>query len=168
MEPWVDKIYTAYQFENPDNDPKGKWFSGSLSFSEERSNPKHPNYYSITSPSKVVWIRQWQVTQQEMEDLIAQGDIFWGLPPAYDKVPRKKIRPDVDEVIPANIFDECGTTKSAEKEVEKLMGCPCFSYPKPHKLIEKLLSLITIDDDICLDFFSGSATTAHAVMQRNI
>ena len=78
---WTDYDYTSYEFTNPDNDPKGKWFSGSLSFNENRSNPLHPNYYTITSPSGVKWTRQWQVDYDEMQKLIAEGEISWGNSP---------------------------------------------------------------------------------------
>ena len=111
---WTDYDYTSYEFTNPDNDPKGKWFSGSLSFNENRSNPLHPNYYTITSPSGVKWTRQWQVNYDEMQKLIEEGDISWGTSPKFDSVPRQKIRPSKIEIIPPNIFENCGTTAGAE------------------------------------------------------
>lgn len=165
--PWNDEAYTNYDFSNPDNDPKGKWFSGSLSFSEERSNPNHPNYYSITSPTGVKWERQWQVSREEMQVLIESGDISWGDSIRMDGVPRQKIRPSVIDIIPNNIFDECGTTKSAQTDLSRLMGCECFSYPKPVDLLLKILEITTMKDAIVLDFFSGSGTTAHATLQLN-
>ena len=111
---WNEKQYTDYKFTNPDNDPKGEWFSGSISFDEKRSNPKHENYYTIKSPSGVIWTRQWQVSEDEMDDLIKSGDIFFGYPPEYDNTPRLKIRPSQIDIIPSNIIDNVGTTKSAE------------------------------------------------------
>lgn len=164
---WTDKSYTNYDFSNPDNDPKGKWFSGSLSFSESRSNPLHPFYYSITSPTGVKWTRQWQVPRDEMEALIANGDISWGNPVTCDGVPRQKIRPSVIEIIPPNIIDNCGSTAGAQNELIDLLGSDVFAYPKPVALINHLLALSTNKKDLILDFFSGSATTAHAVMQLN-
>lgn len=164
---WQDKVLTDYTFTNPDDDPKGAWFSGSISFSEERSNPLHRNYYSIESPSKIIWTRQWQVEFDEMNDLIQEGDIFWGYPPKYDHIPRKKIRPQEIEVIPQNIWDDCGTTQSAEKELSQILGGKFFDYPKPMKLLKKIIKIASDTDSLILDFFSGSATTAHAVMQLN-
>lgn len=165
---WNEKDYTNYEFSNPDNDPKGKWFSGSLSFSEERSNPLHPNYFTVTSPTGVVWKRQWQISEEEMNDLINNGDISWGNPCTMDGVPRQKIRPSVIDIIPNNIFDNCGTTKSASTYLSSLMGKECFSYPKPVELMEKLLEITNIKDGIILDFFSGSSTMAQAIFQNNI
>lgn len=165
--PWTEKAYNNYTFTNPDEDPRGKWFSGSLSFTEQRSNPGHPNYYTITSPSGVQWTRQWQVTEAEMDELIAAGDIFWGSEPAFDSVPRRKIRPGSIDIIPGNIISGCGTTKSAVTDLDRLMGCHCFDYPKPVGLIQKLLTYYDTRNAVVLDFFSGSATTAHAVMEQN-
>ena len=167
LPPWKDSRTTNYEFSNPDNDQKGKWFSGSLSFSESRSNPLHENYYTITSPSGINWTRQWQISQVEMNELISNGDIFWGYYPNYDSVPRQKIRPSVIEVIPANILENCGTTKSAINDLRQLLESDVFEYPKTVNLLKKVLQLNTQDSDIILDFFSGSATTAHAVMQLN-
>ena len=164
---WRDKVFTEYEFQNPDNDPKGIWFSGSISFNEERSNPQHPNYYSIESPSKIVWTRQWQVSFEEMQTLIQEGDIFFGYPPNYDAVPRLKIRPQEIDVIPQNILGDCGTSKSAENEVKNLLSGKMFDYPKPTLLIKKIINFSSSSDSLILDFFSGSATTAHAVMQLN-
>ena len=166
---WNEVAYTNYEFSNPDGDPKGDWFSGSLSFSENRSNPKHPNYYTIVSPSGVEWTRQWQVPKNEMEKLISDGDISWGKAPLYNSVPRQKIRPSEIDVIPNNIIDEVGTTQSAITDLDSLMGVKkIFDYPKPVELIKKLFSFLERSKDcVVVDFFSGSATTAHAVMQLN-
>ncbi len=165
---WNDIKFTSYNFENPDNDPKGKWFSGSISFSEERSNPMHPNYFSITSPSGIVWTRQWQVSKDEMDLLISNGDIYWGDSPKYDAVPRQKIRPAEIDIIPENIFNDCGTTQSASAHLIKLMGADVFDYPKPVDLIAHILKIADIKNSIIMDFFSGSATTAEAIMSMNV
>ncbi|MCR4953244.1 MAG: site-specific DNA-methyltransferase [Treponema sp.] len=169
MKPWNEKKVCDYPFKNPDNDPKGPWFSGSLSFTETRSNPKSKNFYTIKSLSGVEWSRQWMIPQSQMEQLIKDGDISFGKAPDFDSVPRKKIRPGAKiDVIPNNIIDDCNTTRGAERYLESLFGCICFSYPKPYELIKKLASFMNLRDSIVLDFFSGSATTAEAVMRFNI
>ena len=165
---WTEEKFTDYDFKNPDNDEKGEWFSGSISFDEKRSNPLHENYYSITSPSGVVWKRQWQISKDEMDKLIAKGDIYFGLPPKYDNVPRKKIRPSLIETIPSNIIKDKGTTKSAENELKLIFGFKIFDYPKPVSLIKHLINISTKDKGaIILDFFAGSGTTGHAVLELN-
>lgn len=167
LKEWKEKSYTNYKFTNPDNDPKGPWFSGSISFAENRSNPLHENYYEIESPSGIKWKRQWQVSKSEMKDLIDSGDIYFGIAPDYDNIPRRKIRPSIVEIIPKNILEDCGTTKSAENELFNILGAKYFSYPKPCELIKHFLRFIDKDNAMVLDFFAGSGTTGHAVMDLN-
>ena len=169
LKPWFEKKSCKYNFKNPDNDPKGPWFSGSLSFSENRSNKNSEKYYSIESPSGKIWNRQWHISKEEMENLIKNGDVFFGRSPNYSQVPRRKIRPQkIIEVIPNNIIEDCNTSRGAQKYLSSLFGTNCFSYPKPYELIQKLLSLIDLKDSIVLDFFSGSATTAESVIRNNL
>lgn len=165
---WKENVWTDYDFKNPDNDPKGVWFSGSISFTESRSNPNHENYYSIQSPSGVTWTRQWQVSKSEMDHLISNGDIYFGEYPNYDNVPREKIRPSLIEVIPSNIIENKGTTKGAETELKNILGVKNFDYPKPIALIKHLINISGVDSNaIILDFFAGSGTTGHAVLELN-
>lgn len=65
------------------------------------------------------------------------------------------------------IFDDCGRTTDGTLEINNLLGKGYFDFPKPTNLIKKLLYIATGNDDIILDFFSGSSTTADAVMQMN-
>lgn len=165
---WRIKHAINYEFSNPDNDPKGAWFSGSISFDENRSNPLHENYYEIKSPSGVKWTRQWFVCKEEMEDLIENGDIYWGSEPEYNNIPREKVRPSTDNIIPPNIFkaENVGTTRSAQTALNNLFEKKqVFDNPKPVGLIQRLLDLNNCD--IILDFFSGSATTGQAIIELN-
>ena len=169
LEPWSILKGKNYQFSNPDNDPKGEWFSGSISFSEERSNKAHDNYYKIESPSGISWERQWQCSFDEMQEHINKGNIYWGTSPEFSNVPRLKIRPtDEEELIPENIIENAGTTKSAETYLNNLFGVDkIFSYPKTPELIKHIVELSTNPNEIILDFFAGSGTTGDALMQLN-
>jgi len=168
LEPWSILSYANYEFSNPDNDPRGPWFSGSISFSEERSNKKHPNYFEIKSPSGIVWRRQWQRTKEEMKELLRQKKIFLGLPPKYDAVPRIKIFPrDIDEQIPPNIIDNVESTRAAQKKLDAMFGEKVFDYPKPVSLMKHLIKLASRKSDIVLDFMAGTGTTAQAVLELN-
>jgi adenine-specific DNA-methyltransferase len=166
---WSFLASADYDFKNPDNDPRGAWFSGSVSFSEERSNKKHKNYYEITSPSGIVWKRQWQCTEKEMEEYLKDKKIFFGIAPKYDAVPRLKIFPDdTSEQIPQNIIEGVGTTRDAQKYLDDLFGKKVFDYPKPVALIKWFLErVLQKDDAIILDYFAGSGTTAEAVLEYN-
>ena len=161
---------TDWATTNADDDPRGNWFSGSISFTEKRSNPNHKNYYSITSPSGKVWTRQWQTSEEEMKKLIADNRIFWGQAPAYDKVPRVKIFNDQQsEVIPRNIIEPAETTRAAQHHLDELLGQPgAFDNPKPVSLIKHLIEITRQPSDaLVLDFFAGSGTTFEAVCALN-
>ena len=161
---------TDWATKNADNDPRGNWFSGSISFTEKRSNPNHKNYYTITSPSGKVWTRQWQTSEEEMKKLIADKRIFWGQAPAYDKVPRVKIfNNEESEVIPRNIIEPEETTRAAQHHLDELLGQPgAFDNPKPVSLIKHLIQITRQPSDaLILDFFAGSGTTFEAVCALN-
>ena len=170
LKPFRENVQTDWAKKNADNDPRGNWFSGSISFTEGRSNPNHKNFYSITSPSGVVWTRQWMVSQNEMQKLIAQQRIFWGAAPAYDKVPRIKIfNEESAEVIPRNIIEKIESTRAAQRHLDKLLGEKgAFDNPKPVSLITHLLKVSCMPQDaIVMDFFAGSGTTFEAVCTLN-
>jgi len=170
LRPFVEIEYSSWAKKNVDNDPRGNWFSGSISFNETRSNPKHHNYYSITSPSGKVWTRQWQRSKAEMEELIADNRIYFGPAPDYDAVPRIKIFNDVPtEVIPRNIIEEVETTRSAQNHLDELLGEKgLFDNPKPVDLISHLIEITQMPaDSIIMDFFAGSGTTFEAVCELN-
>lgn len=170
LRPFTEMEYSDWAKTNADNDPRGNWFSGSISFTEERSNPKHHNFYSITSPSGKVWTRQWMVSREEMDELIKDNKIFWGQAPDFDKVPRKKIFNDTPtEVIPRNIIENVESTRSAQAHLDKLLEKKgAFDNPKPVDLIAHLIKITQLPDDaIIMDFFAGSGTTFEAVCQLN-
>lgn len=175
---WTSVREAKGTFSNPDNDPRGQWFSGSISFSEERSNKNHPNYFTIESPSGIKWTRQWMCTLEEMTDYLKNNKIYFGNAPKYENTPRIKIFPsDTNEIIPDNILPNVGTTRSAQTELNKIIGTkinekgktvPKFDNPKPHELIEHLVKICSENNSITiLDFFAGSGTTGHAVMKLN-
>lgn len=166
---WCDVQYAQGIFSNPDNDPRGEWFSGSISFDEKRSNKNRDTYFTIKSPSGVEWTRQWQVEKPEdMYELIRDNRIYFGPAPEYVNVPRKKIFPtDENEIIPSNLMDDVGTTRSAQAELDNIMNGKFFDNPKPTGLIKKIISISADKNSVILDFFSGSGTTAHAVAELN-
>lgn len=162
--------YSDWAKKNVDNDARGNWFSGSISFSEERSNPNHRNYYSITSPSGKTWTRQWQITKEEMDALIADNRIYWGNAPEFDCVPRKKVFNETPtKVIPRNIIENVESTRAAQNHLDNLLGKKnLFDNPKPVDLISHLIEITQMPKDaLILDFFAGSGTTFEAVCALN-
>ena len=165
---WSDQQLAKGTFTNPDNDPRGPWFSGSISFSEERSNKNNVKYYTIESPSGIKWTRQFMVTRQEMDELLANNLIYFGPAPDYSNTPRLKVFPtDTNEIIPSNLLSEFDSTRKAQGDLDDLMGDHVFDNPKPVNLIEHLMKICGVGgDDVVIDFFAGSGTTGHSVLNR--
>lgn len=158
-------------YGNPDNDPRGNYKSGVISKKEEASNPKHKNYFTVTSPSGKTYTRQFDCSKSEFEVLDKDGRIYWGK--NGDSVPSIKIFVNEKrEVTTSSILDyKDMTTTQGSKTLEEILninGIGSEMRPKPVALMHKLAQIGTINQEsIILDFFSGSATTAHAVMQLN-
>jgi adenine-specific DNA-methyltransferase len=161
---------TGWATANIDNDKRGPWFSGSISFTERRSNGNHRNYFTITSPSGKKWTRQWLCGQEEMAELIAENRIYWGPAPEHGSVPRKKIFNGEDSsVIPRNIIECADSTREAQKYLDNVLNVKnAFANPKPVNLIDYLLTMTqTGSDAVILDFFAGSGTTLESVLRMN-
>ena len=154
---------------NPDNDPRGNWQSGIMSYEEGHQNEDRTSeyYYSITLPSGRVMTRHWFVLQNEFEELRNDNRIYF--PNNGDGVPRKKtFENEEQEYKCETILRGFGTFSSAKDEIKDLFGNrDIFDTPKPQKMIKELVRCSTGKNDIILDFFAGSSSTAHAVMQLN-
>lgn len=160
------------KFKNPDNDPRGVWTSGDLTSKTKAAG----HSYAITSPSGKEFYppegRQWAPAYETYLKLKSENRIWFG--EKGDNVPRQKqfLTEIQNGVVPTSILfhSECGHNQEAKKELISLLPGigNSFETPKPVRLLMKLLNLVQLsDNDIILDFFSGSATTAHAVMQLN-
>ena len=170
LKPFTEVEYSDWAKTNPDNDERGNWFSGSISFTEKRSNPNHKNYYTITSPSGIKWTRQWLIPQDKMNELIKENKIFWGQAPSFNKVPREKIFNNTEkEVIPKNIIDCVQSTRNAQNHLDELLETEkVFDNPKPVDLIAHLIQITQMPANaIIMDFFAGSGTTFEAVCKLN-
>lgn len=170
LPPFRESERAKWAKTNPDDDSRGNWFSGSISFTEKRSNPNHRNFYSVTAPDGRIWTRQWLVPKQEMDALIADGRIYFGRPPRFGKVPRVKIFNETEtEVIPRNIIQKTESTRSAQNHLDKILGVKgAFENPKPVPLIAHFLKICRLPESaVILDFFAGSGTTFEAVCAVN-
>ena len=170
LRPFEETAQTQWASQNKDNDPRGNWFSGSVSFTEKRSNPKHPNFFTIKSPSGVEWTRQWQRTRAQMDELLADNRIYFGPAPEYKGVPRIKIfNQDTQKIIPRNIIDCVDSTRHAQAHLDELLGAKgLFDNPKPVELISHLIEITCMPKDaLIMDFFAGSGTTFEAVCRLN-
>lgn len=140
--------------------------TANLAVNIEKEKTNHPNYFTITNPSGDSFTRQWKWSKLEIEKLIKEDLIFWGSD--GHKQPRLIIPTDERRTTFLLSILNYGGTTVGRKDFELLMGCDIeFSYPKPVILLRKLIETATNSNSLILDFFSGSATTAHAVMKLN-
>ena len=140
--------------------------TANLAVNAQNERADHENYFSITNPNGDVFKRQWKWGREQVERLIAENLVYWGSDGR--RQPRLIIPTDNRRRTYLRSILDYGGTTSGRKDFESSMGSEIeFSYPKPILLIKKLILAITTGDDIVVDFFSGSGTTGHAVMQLN-
>lgn len=159
------------QYKNPDNDPRGPWTSANmvgLATADARPNL----HYDLINPADGRNYgcpeKGWRYDRNTMNRLIQEGRIIW--PDNPEGRPRKKsFLNELSDNLPgfSSIFNTGIYTNTATKEIGGLFNRYLFDFPKPVEIIKQLISQVSNADDIILDFFSGSATTAHAVMQLN-
>ena len=156
-------------YKNPDNDSRGVWQSTSLSVS--RITEK--DIYPIISPNGLTFLppmgSAWRFSKDKLKELIDDNRIYFG--ENGNNTPRqKRFLIEVQQgITPSTVWDfsDVGHTDEGKKETSKLFNSAVFDYPKPVRLLKRVLEISNLKDDFILDFFSGSGTTAHAVMQLN-
>ena len=159
------------RYQNPDNDPRGVWKPSDLSVKTYNAACDYP----ITTPSGRVIEppagRCWSLSKNAFLERLQDNRIYFGA--GGNSVPcMKRFLTELkyDGMAPTSImfYKDVGHSQEGAKEVTKLLDAGAFDGPKPVRLLTRLLTLANLkDDSIVLDFFSGSATTAHAVMQMN-
>ncbi len=159
------------QYQNPDNDPRGPWTSANmvgLATADARPNL----HYDLINPADGINYgcppKGWRYDRNTMKRLIDEGRIIW--PGNPEGRPRKKsFLNEISEVLPgySSVFGDGIYTNTATKELFSIFQAHYFDFPKPVEVIKQLIEQVTEPNDIVFDFFSGSATTAHAVMQLN-
>ena len=163
---------TDARYSNPDNDVRGVWKG--TSFLNPATPSQRPNLcYPITNPNTNQVTRPttnaWRRSKEEFEKLAADNRLYWGKN-GIQPVPAIKIfLSEVRGLTPINFWEHeyAGNTDKGTAELQKLIEFKAFNNPKPSKLIYRCLEHGVNKDDIILDYFAGSATTAHAVMQLN-
>lgn len=159
------------RYKNPDNDPRGVWKPSDMSVKTYNAACDYP----ITCPSgRIVEPpagRCWRLSANAFAERLHDNRIWFG--PDGNSVPCiKRFLSELkfNGMAPASIlfYKEVGHSQEGAQEVAKLMEGAYFDGPKPLRLLRRLLTLANLNKkSLVLDFFSGSATTAHAVMQMN-
>lgn len=157
------------RYENLDNDIRGIWKSDDL------TSMGKGHIYEIITPNKDVKIpsdgRSWVVSKATYQELLDDNRIWFGQ--NGSNMPRlKKFISEVQQgIVPMTIWkhNQVGHTQGSKQYLKKIFdGKDLFETPKPVELIKKMIYLITEEDSIILDFFAGSSTTAHALMDLNL
>ena len=161
------------RYSNPDNDPRGVWMSSDISVKTYNASCDYP---IITPSGKVVEPpagRCWSLSKNAFFERLQDNRIWFG--PNGDNTPRMKrflSELKFEGMAPTSIlfYKDVGHSQEGAQEVVSLFGDKgVFDGPKPVRLLERLITLANLkEDSIVLDFFSGSATTAHAVMKKNV
>ena len=159
------------RYKNPDNDPRGPWAADNMTVKTYSAAYDYP----ITTPNGTVVNptngRCWFTSKERMQKLIEDGRVYFGADGG--NTPRlKRYLADVQQgMTPTTIWkcDDVGHNQEGRQELKKLFDDKgYFDSPKPQRLMHRILKVANLlDNSIVLDFFSGSASTAHAVMQLN-
>lgn len=157
-------------YSNPDNDKRGLWTSGSMlatTFSPT-------GVFKIIAPNGIEHIppagRCWRFSRIKIEELMNDNRIWFGVDGR--NVPRIKrfLSEMPDGIVPQNLllYQDVGSNQDGTQELKNIFNAQIFNFPKGTKLLNHLCIIGSLmPNDIILDFFSGSATTAHACMQLN-
>ncbi len=167
------KIDTS-KYKNPDNDPRGPW--ASIDLSGLATKDQRPNlHFDIIDPESGTRHppnpkRGWSKSKEVIEKMIQEERILF--PKTATGRPReKKFLKDLKSTVTGFSTwlnsGEVGFTTNGTREVSKIMNGKFFDFPKSILLMKKTINQVTENNDIILDFFSGSSTTAHAVLDLN-
>lgn len=167
-----NKYYT-----NPDNDPRGPW--NSAAYTCNKNKMERPNlYYPIKNPNTLeeIWPDDnavWAYSQDQHKKNVEKNLLYWGKNGQARAPRRKQFLSEAKPVVPRSVwsYSEAGSTQKATMEIRELFdGASFFTYPKPVDLLKKIIYHATdnSEENLVLDFFAGSATTAHAVYENNL
>lgn len=162
-------------YRNLDDDPRGPWMTSS--YVNPATKAERPNLvYGIENPFTREIVNHpthaWKYSKSENELHIAEKRLWWGKD-GRAEFPRLKLflSEQTGGLVPIDVWDykSSGTTDEGGQEIKELFAGAVFDTPKPTKLILRMLGIATSPnaEDIILDFFSGSSSTAHAVLRMN-
>jgi adenine-specific DNA-methyltransferase len=162
------------RFTNPDNDPRGPWkatpFLNQVA-PERRPNLcypiKNPKTGKITNPDK----KAWRYERSVFDNMSKEGRLYWGKEGTRDVPDIKTFLSEVRSgMTPINYWSHqyASHTDQANREIKELFEEKIFDTPKPVLLVKRMLEHGTNGDDLIVDFFAGSGTTGHAVMEQNL
>lgn len=166
--PRTEKQNALYKYDS--HDGKGRWRSDNLSVRTYSASYDYPivnpnTGVSYMPPSGRCWITN-PVTMQKWID---ENRVFFGKDGQGAPQLKRYLNEVQSGIVPTTYwsYEDCGHNDEARKEVKMLFERPPFDSPKPTRLLKQIVQIGADKDSLILDFFSGSGTTAHAVMQQN-
>lgn len=165
--PRTDKQNKDYK--NPDNDPRGLWKVGNCTVGPAVEKQIYP----IVGPTGKTFLPPsgycWRFSKEKFEEMRKDNRIWFGPNGDGSPTPKLFLSEVQNGVTPMTLwtFEDAGHGQEATRELRDLMGKSVFTSPKPIRYMSRLLNIGTNSDSLILDFFSGSATTAHTIMQLN-
>lgn len=149
------------EYKNPDNDPRGLWAQTDLTRTRDNDPTRT---YEVVSPTGKEFKYCWTYTKSNFQKLIDDNRIWWGKN-GNSKPKRKRFLNEKKGLTPRSWVD-IALTQDGGEDLKKL-DLSVFDYPKPVKLIKLFLQIATDTNDLILDFFAGSCTTAQTVLELN-
>lgn len=166
--PRTDKQDSLYKYDN--NDGRGRWRPDNLSVKTYSANYDYP----IINPNTGVSYnppsgRCWMTNKETIQRWTEETRVFFGQDGKGAPQLKRYLGEVQQGVVPITYwsYEECGHNDESRKEIKALFEKPPFDTPKPTRLLKQIITIACKKEDLILDFFSGSATTAHAVMQLN-
>ena len=158
-------------YQNPDADPRGRWKADN--YASNKSPAERPNlYYPIIHPKTGEEIfppegATWRYSVDYHKKNVKENRVWWGLNQNNKRPAYKRFLDEVGDIVPQTIWDyeDVGHTQDAVREMQNLFIINPFPSPKPTKLMNKILQLSS--SEVVLDYFAGSGTIAHAVLNIN-
>jgi adenine-specific DNA-methyltransferase len=163
------------RYTNEDNDPRGAWSSDN--YVSNKSREERPTlWYPIKHPKtgEDVWPDEhavWRYAPETHARMVAENRLYWGPSDSYRKPRLKRFLNEIQEgTVPSTWweFEEAGHNDEASKETGEILGRKVFDTPKPARLLKRILTVGCGKNDLILDFFAGSGTTAQAVLELNL
>lgn len=155
------------EYSNPDNDPKGPWSTNPWKAAVGRGGTT----YSLTTPTGITFHETWYGSKETFDKYLSENRVHWtdggnGFPRI--KIYLKDVEKEGQAAINFFTCEQYGSNQEGSSEMDLLFNRKgLFDNPKPTRLIKSLAHIATNENSVIVDFFSGSATTAHAVMQLN-
>jgi adenine-specific DNA-methyltransferase len=164
------------QYKNPDSDPRGEWAESD--YRSKWTKAERPNlYYGIMNPNTNEFIfpdtyskssRVWACDENTHKLNVSNKTLWWGSDGKSKEPKKKRFLADHEGTNTRSVWLDAGSNDEAGKELKDLLAGDYFDNPKPTNLLKKIIGSIATGNDIVFDFFAGSGTTVHAVMELNL